>query len=807
MEHTHTHTDLKCAHCGDECRDNSLHIEDKVFCCQGCQSVYLLLKENNLCDYYELNKLAGNSLKGKSFDDKFAYLDVAEIAQPLYDFYSPSEARITLYLPSIHCSSCIWLLENFHKIKKGVLQSRVQFLKKELALVFDPSQVSLRQIVELLATIGYEPSITLNANDADTYHKKRSKELYALLLRLGVVGFALGNVMLMSFPAYLGIDAADQALYGNLFRYLNLALSVPVVAYGASPFWYSAWTSLRQKNLNIDVPITLGILMLFVRSVIETVFMNAEGYYDSLSGLVFLLLIGRYVQQITYEGLNFQRDYKSYFPLAATVVLPSGAEQIKSVNNLVPTDHLRLRPQELVPADSILISENALVDYSFVTGEAEPQHCAKGQTIFAGGRIMQNIAELTVQKPCSHSYLTQLWNKDEFVKPKDTPTTRTAELFAHYFTYITLAIATAAGGFWLIFDSSLALNAFTAVLVVACPCALTLSMPFTMGMAMAILGKNKFYVRNSDVIQHLAEANSIVFDKTGTLTDPTANELKYEGRNLTAAQWTVFTSMASHSTHPLSQSLARLLKTRYAVQSLDEWHEVLGCGIECLVDGQLFRLGKIDWVSADRNTVTNDKNIALGIDGTLVGYFGVQQVLRKGVRTMLTDLATHFRLALLTGDNKGGLRDIESVLSLIPTVRTNQQPADKMHYIAQIQADEKAKVVMIGDGLNDAGALRQANVGIALTQDAAQFSPSSDVIADAQSLYRLADFVLYARTSVKVVKWSFLLSLVYNFVGLSVAVSGHLSPVFAAVFMPLSSISVVTFGVGMTALYARKFKL
>lgn len=807
MAHSTIETDLQCTHCGEPCPTDSIHENEHLFCCHGCQTVYHLLQENNLCDYYELNKLAGNSLKGKNFEGKFAYLDVPEIANPLYDFYKPTEARITLYLPTIHCSSCIWLLENFTKIRDGVLQSRVQFLKKELALVFNPEVVSLRQIVELLATLGYEPSITLSVENESSKSQKRSrsKALDGLLLRLAVVGFCLGNVMMMSFPAYFGIDAADHSLYGLLFRWLNLGLSVPVVLYGASPFWYSAWQSIKQKTLNIDVPISLGILTLFVRSLVETIVWGGEGYYDSLSGLIFMLLIGRYVQQITYEGLNFERDYQSYFPLAATVITNAG-ERIKPVNDLIVKDILRLRPQELIPADSLLLSETALIDYSFVTGEAAAQTHKRGDTIFAGGRILQQMTEAEVLKPCSHSYLTQLWNKNEFAKPKNTPTTRTAALFARYFTFATLGLAFSATGFWLYFDSSLAINAFTAVLVVACPCALTLSMPFTMGMAMAILGKNKFYVRNSDVIQHLAEIDTVVFDKTGTLTAPNNDSLPYEGSELSQKQWNVLAAMTAPSMHPLSKSLYQQIKKYDISVILLDRKEIIGQGIEAEFEGEHYYLGK-QKEQETNSPADNAKGVYLYINGKMFRRFQIKQSLRTNVVNMLQNIDKEFNTVLLTGDNQDGLSDIAQVRPFIGTIRTSQKPEDKMAFISHEQQTQQHKVLMIGDGLNDAGALRQANVGIALTQDEAQFSPASDAIADANALHKLDKFVTFARGAVSIVKWSFILSLVYNFAGLSVAVSGQLSPVFAAVFMPLSSISVVAFGVGFTALYARKLNL
>ena len=796
---------IVCYHCGDECLDDSIAIEDKYFCCHGCQTVFEILRDNNLCTYYELNHNAGISLKAKNFEGKYSYLKERDIETQLLDYQSDKLNKVTFYVPTVHCSSCVWLLENLNKVRKGVISSRLNFIKKELSLSYNPVEVSLKKIVELLAYLGYEPLLNLESTDKPLQKNITQR---SLILKIGVVGFCMGNIMMMSFPEYFHLDLknSDDANYQKFFLYFNFMLSLPVFFYGASDYLIGALISLKENIkkttdvFSVDIPIAVAIITLYGRSVYETFVNNSAGYYDSLAGLVFFLLVGKWMQQITYDYLSFERNYKSYFPLAVKV-LRGNLESFMNVMELKKGDTIYIHHQELIPADTIISKGIAMIDYSFVTGEFDSISKNVGDILYAGGRQKGERLELTVKKPVSQSYLTQLWNNEAFTKQKVMSSSLLSNMFSKYFTLISFMIATGSGLYWAYFEPSLFWNSITAVLMVACPCALTLSMPFTMSTTMAIFGRNKFYVKNQGIIQLLNEVNEIVFDKTGTLTESNYEKLNFIGSELSEFEMKLVKTLTIQSTHPLSKMIANSLNIKdFKALPIDYFQEFQGEGIESSITGNLVKLGKGGFIKSARNKEIKHTHSFLEINGILIGYFVIESVYRKNWQTILNNLGKNFKLFILSGDN-----DADND-KLAPHFKENsihfkQKPQDKLNFIFQEQ-QKGNHVLMIGDGLNDAGALRQSNVGIAISEDIKVFSPACDAILDASKFGQLADFLKFSKTSLNIVKASFILSLVYNFIGIGWAVTGELSPVLAAIFMPLSSISVVLFAVGLTHLFA-----
>ncbi|WP_337042347.1 heavy metal translocating P-type ATPase [Emticicia sp. 17c] len=801
---TLTDTKIACYHCGEECSDTPIVSDDKHFCCHGCKTVYEILQDNNLCSYYDLNQHAGISLKAMNLNGRFEYLSDEKIQAQLLDFQSDTLNKVTFYIPAIHCSSCVWLLENFNKIQQGVTSARLNFLKKELSLSYDPTQVTLRTIVELLTTLGYEPLINLQSAEHKPVQNKVKRRL---ILQIGVVGFCMGNIMLMSFPEYFKLDLNNVVdnTYQRFFLYLNFILSLPVFFFGAIDYLKGAVVSIREnlrKNtdiLSVDIPIALGITVLFIRSTFETFVNHSAGYWDSLAGLVFFLLVGKWVQQVTYNYLSFERNYKSYFPLAVKV-----GEEYKNVSQLQKGDKILIHHQEIIPADALLLADKALIDYSFVTGEAEPIEKTSSNIVYAGGRNMGENIELVVQKQVSQSYLTDLWNNEAFKKEKSTPAIDLANAFSKYFTYTTLLIALLTGVYWYIHEPSLVWRSVTAVLMVACPCALTLSLPFTMNTTMGIFGRNRFFVKNQRVIQLLTEINEVVFDKTGTLTENKNAQVYFEAGKLTDEEARWVARLTSQSTHPLSKIISQSLGVSANATKVNCLNEIKGMGIEGVIEGNFIRVGNADFILSTTENIQSS-HVLVEINHQYKGYFVIRPNYRKGWEKVLNKLKMTFSLALLSGDNDAEKATLSPFFTA-DRLRFNQKPQDKLDFIRQEQQAGN-HVLMIGDGLNDAGALRQSNVGVALSEDVQAFSPACDAILDASRFAQLTQFLSFSKIALNIVKASFILSLVYNFIGIGWAVSGKLYPVTAAIFMPLSSLSVVLFAVGMTYLFARIKKL
>ncbi len=780
-------TEAKCYHCGEVCVEELILVNEKQFCCEGCKLVYEILNENNLCTYYNFNETPGISPAKNGVDKQFAYLDDKNVKQKLLQFSDGNTASMTFFIPQMHCSSCIWLLENLNRINDSIIRSRVDFLRKEVHVYYNENTFSLRKLVELLSTIGYEPQINLEDLEKGRTVKKDRSAIY----RIGVAGFCFGNIMLFSFPEYFSLADSSERHYGNVFNYLNLALSLPVLFYCSAPFFRFAFQSLKQKYLNIDVPIALGIFIMFVRSSYEIISATGAGYMDTMAGLTFFMLIGRQFQNKTYDTLSFDRDYKSFFPISV-MAKKNGTETSIPVSDIKVGDRIIIRNEELIPADSILIKGEAGIDYSFVTGESAVVYKKVGELLYAGGKQKGSAIEMEVVKQVEQSYLTQLWNNDAYVKKHtDSAFQQLVNKISHYFTIAILAIALVSLAYWIVKDhSAIGWNAFTAVLIIACPCALAISSPFTLGNILRIFGKNKFYLKNYAVIEKLAKADSIVFDKTGTLTTNDRSDILFHGE-LSEDKKYIISSATFHSYHPLSRMIYDQTKGEKRGK-VGNYNEVSGKGYVVEVDGQIVRIGSSAFVNGN-SSQRNETEVHISIAEKYIGYFSLKNVYRSGVGEMIAALKMEkYDLFVISGDHSGEKENLEKLCGNGSVILFEQTPTDKLSFIQKLQQQGK-NVLMIGDGLNDAGALRQANVGISVSDNVNNFSPACDAIIDANRLNSLSNILNVSKSSKRIIFGSFIIALIYNAVGIYYAVRGELSPLFAAILMPISSVTIISF--------------
>lgn len=792
--------ELICYHCGEHCIDDSILIDDKAFCCNGCKTVYELLDQNKLCNYYDLEKSPGITLSDLNLR-KLDYLDDSLIQSKLIDFKDENITTVTFSIPQMHCSSCIWLLENLSKINSAILDSRVDFLKKKLNIRFANNESSLKNIVGLLASIGYEPQ--LNIESTQGYNKPSvSNKLY---YKIGVAAFSFGNIMLLSFPEYLSIDKSEF-FYRQIFAYLNLILALPVFFYSATEYFLSAYRSLKKKVINIDFPISVGIIVIFIRSIYEIFITHGAGYFDSLTGLVFFLLIGKLFQQKTYDSLNFERSYKSYFPLGVTIKIDN-IEKTIPVANLHVGNRIIIRKNEIIPADAILFNGEGNIDYSFVTGESVPIKKVSGELIYAGGRQAGGTIELEVIREVSQSYLTQLWNNDSFIKNSESNFATLSNMISKYFTIAILLIAIAGFAYWFTIDPALSWNVLTAVLIVACPCALALSTPFTLGNTMRIFGRNSFYLKNAQVVEELSKIDSVVFDKTGTITQTSKSEVKFVGNQLNEFQLEMVRSLVRNSTHPLSKRIFDSINTERHFE-VQKFEEHTGSGLSGKIYGNIVKAGSKKFVGVDTTQINDSSGIEstrvyVSINDAVLGYFVIKNQYRIGIENTLKKLSKNLDLFLLSGDNESERENLKKYFASDSKLMFNHSPQNKLAFIKKLRSSNR-NVLMVGDGLNDAGALSAASVGIAVTEDINNFSPACDAILDGSQLIKISEFIQFSRTSIKIILFNFAVSIAYNLFGLSIALQGLLTPLLAAILMPLSSITAVVIATLSTNLIARK---
>jgi len=918
---------IPCFHCGEPCYDAGLTKEGKSFCCRGCLFVHDLLAENGLAQFYELNRHPGVRIRQQPNRQEWAYLDDPALQQRLLDFADGKVSRVTFQIPAIHCVACVWLLENLFRLHPGVGRSQVNFPRREAAITFAPEKIKLSELVGLLTSIGYEPVLTLGELEKRKGDPARKRQW----LQVGIAGFAFGNIMLLSLPSYLGLDSLSGPLVRVIFGYLSLALAAPVVFYSASDYWRSAGLSLRQRTLTLDVPIALGLATLYAQSAYEVVLARGPGYLDSLAGLVFFLLCGRVFQQKTYDRMAFDRDFKCFFPLSVTRKT-AGGEESMSISNLRVGDRVLLRNGELIPADARLVSGPACIDYSFVTGEAEPVAKAAGDYLYAGGRQMGGVIEVETVKSVSQSHLVSLWNNEAFRKDRESTLNTLTNRISRWFTLGVIVIAVGAGVFWLAQgDSPRAVKAFMSVLIVACPCALALAAPFALGTAQRLLARIQVFLKNGLVLERMAQVETIVFDKTGTLTagageavrfyrnseirspkseedesvptgvlpkssapakvgrvspsaprgaetlrnvrvwattdgalgetrptaesptqHPLASAAAEEGLGDEESSWVG--ALARHSTHPLAVRIGQALAGERGTGPVEGFKETPGCGIEGRVHGHEVRLGSQAWLAScgviiprglgeggfpetdgsrigglDREgrkagiqppasniqhpaaksedpaaSVQNPGSVVwVAIDGELRGAFMLANAVRPQTDDLLRGMSARHEVALLSGDNEKERERFRGLFGNDAALHFNQSPLDKLGFIRRLQESGKT-VMMVGDGLNDAGALKQSDVGVAVVEKVGAFSPASDVILAASQVPRLSRILTLARRATQIVRLSFGISFLYNAIGISIAAVGILSPVICAILMPLSSVSVVLFACGATRLAAKQ---
>ena len=785
-----------CFHCGQEIEKDRIFFDEKAFCCNGCKSVYEILNANNLGNFYELNKNSG--IRPDENLSQFDYLDTPEIFEKVVDFSEGNTSVVTFKIPVIHCSSCIWLLESLQDLNTNIRYSQVNFTKKTLQVSFNQNELPLSELAKFLTNLGYKPVISLETAD-----KKEAAVDRSLTIKVAVAGFAFGNAMMFAFPEYLNTGSSvDFWLeeFAPFFRFLTFLLSIPVVVYSASDYYKSAWFGLKNKIVNIDVPIVLGILVLFFRSVYEIATNYGPGYFDTLCGLLFFMLLGKIFQKRTYSALSYDRDYKSFYPIAVTKVDFGGQQQNILLSDIKIGDRILVRNQEIIPVDAVLINGEGNIDNSFITGESATITKNPGDKIFAGGKQIGSILELEVIKTVNQSYLTQLWNKEAFRKEELGLDTLVNQI-SKYFTFIILGITLLAGIYWYQIDFEKMFQVVSAILIVACPCALALSTPFTMGHIMRILGRNKMYVKDAHTIEKMAKIDTLVFDKTGTITYNKKANISFEGKEIAEFDLKNIKSLLKNSNHPLSKSLYEFLEVEDEYLPIENFKETAGKGYEATVRGKVYKIGSAKFTHQEAKSL--ETAVYIERDGEFLGKFIFKNEYRDGLAEMAKELKD-YKIHVLSGDNSSEEQTLKNLIPNITEMRFSQSPEDKLEYIKHLQ-DQGKKVAMLGDGLNDAGALKQSNIGIAIADDTNSFTPSSDVIMNGGVLTKLHDYFALTKDAMIIVKLTFGISFLYNVVGLTAAVLGEMSPLFAAILMPLSSISVVAFTSLSTWLRSRKY--
>lgn len=705
--------------------------------------------------------------------------DAAPAAAALAEQEDQKDARLALSLPTIHCAACISAVERQLNAQPGVKSARVNLTLKRASVEAEHDVVA-EDLVEALSGIGYEAHELDAGTLSATQNDKAGRDL---LMRLAVAGFASMNVMLLSVSVWSGAEAATR----DMFHWISAAIALPTIVFSGKPFFVHAWSALRNKRLNMDVPIVLAIVLAVATSLWETMLSGEHAYFDAALTLVFFLLAGRYLDYRTRAVARSAAEELAALEVPRAIRLRDGVEETVQVRELVVGDMVIVRPGGRMPVDGEITQGQSELDRSLLTGETVPVYAAPGLAVSAGE---VNLTGPLVIRATAVGEETSLHRMADLVAIAESGRSRYTSLADKaaklYAPGVHILSALAFVGWYLYtFDLRTALNIAAAVLIITCPCALGLAVPAVTTAASGRLFRKGMLIKHSTALERLAQVDTVVFDKTGTLTAGTpqlTNLDKFSGEELEVAL-----ALAMGSSHPLSLALtnaARDAGVRPA--KLSEIEEVPGFGTQGKLNGTLVRLGRAAWVGAEPLAQTS-AFLHMG-DGE-ARAFTYEDTLRDGAEQAVCNLLDDGKdVMLISGDSVGAVESLANRLGIKKWV-AEALPEDKAAKVASL-TDEGRHVLMVGDGLNDTAALAAAHVSIspATALDAARVA--SDIVLLGGDLSPIADALATARSATKRIRENFRIATVYNIIAVPLAVAGLATPLIAALAMSSSSITV-----------------
>ena len=763
--------DNQCFHCGDEIVTKIVY-KDKNFCCDGCKGVYQIINNAGLDEFYQVNNTteAVGTKVGTSYLDSL--LD-EKIANSLLSYKNNKYAIVSFVLPDVHCASCVWLLERLNKLNPNIIHSEIQFLKKRVTIRYDYHKVSLFDVAQLLQKIGYPPQF---------YKGETKKKDKSLLIKIGVAGFCFGNVMLLSFPDYVS-EFTDLQLK-DFFAYLSILLSLPVLFYCANIFYKNVYLGFKSKRLSIDFPIVLGIIALFSRSLYDIFVLNHPGYLDSFTGLIFFLLLGKWFQSKVFDELSFERNAQDYLPLA---ILKKNDKDytITPLDAIKIGDTIKVRKNEIIPFDGSILSNSALIDYSFITGEVLPEEKLKNENLFCGGKVVGNDIEIVVSNT-QRSNLFSLWQNNSSDK-------EISDKLIVAFTIIVVSLGLIAFAYH--YNISGFQNAFlatTSIWIVACPCALALVQPTIRGTIIRRVAKHGIFLKSAKVVEKMKNTKNIVFDKTGTLTakEYQCNFIPQHNLNINIEQvFPYIYAIAKQSNHPLAAILLQNLAKYNQQIKLDFFEEQDAQGMTAQCTLGTLKIGKLSYLNLPSKSNQEGKiEIWAQLNNELLGCFYIALEDRHQLENILTQLGKNNQTYLLSGDPNLNKTKYQQWIKP-DNIFSNQNPSDKKNRVDELK--NIATTVMIGDGINDSLALQSADIGLAVVEQNGAFFPKCDGIILGTSLQNIPEMIEGIKKTNMIRNICFGFSFMYNSLGVFLAFNLQLTPLTASILMPLSTVTVI----------------
>lgn len=815
---------VACTHCGLPVPPDLVDSGGGAsFCCNGCRTVHATLNDLGLDDYYALRATLGGDEPGRPAQsgrtNGYGFFDREAFQGKHVHERADGLAEVELLLEGVHCAACVWLVERLPRAASGVLEARLRLSDAIVRIVYDPRATSLSRVAASLDALGYPPHPVRGEERREVEHRAARKRL----VRVGVAGACAGNAMLLAFALYAGEEGGIERHYEQFFRWTSLLVALVALAWPGREFFRGALAALRTRTGNLDLPIALALAAGGVVGAINVVRGSGEIYFDSLCVLVFLLLTGRHVQQRQQRWARDAVDLtRALTPLSCRARRADASEDEPfdelAVDELEPGDLVEVPSGGLIPADGRIVRGAARVDQALLTGESEPVQVGEGSAVHAGTRSDGAPIVVRVEAVGAKSRIGRLMEVVERGLAAKPPIVRLTDRIAGWFVVVLSSLGLVTFATWsVIADVPTAVEHTVALLIVACPCALGLATPLTLAVAVGRAARRGLLVKDASALERLAGPATIVLDKTGTLTRGRPELVSWIGdedaKPLVAA-------LEARSSHPVARALVRGLTTddrgssgtANAVEGIGEAHDG---GITGRVDGRSvtvgsprFALGRglaLEPGLAERAHALEEAGhtvVAIGVDGQVRALAALLDAPREDARASLAALrARGHAIEILSGDAEGPVQRVAERLGVpAADARGGVDPEGKLARVHALRA-AGARVIMVGDGVNDAAALAAADVGIAVHGGAEASLAAADAYASVPGLEPLVDLVSISRRTLGTIRLNLGLSLAYNLCFASLAISGNVTALVAAIVMPVSSGTVL--GVAMASLTRR----
>lgn len=767
------------------------------FCCGGCRLAFKVINDAGLDGYYGLRDRIADSAEPahtsgrgyREFDDPaFQELYVRRTASGL--------AVMDLYLEGVHCAACVWLVEKLPEVLDGIAEIRLDMGRSLARVQWDPEQISLSRVARFLDSIGYPPH-PYRGVAAQEMARRQDR---ALLLRIGVAGAVAGNVMLMAIALYGGRFHGMAVEYRDLFRWASLFLTLPAVLWCAQVFYVGSIGAFRTRSLHMDIPITLGIWASFLHGAWNTFRGSGEVYFDSVTALIFLLLVGRYLQRR-------QQRAAADATLLLFSLTPSSARRVEggevrevAVESLKPGDLVELLPGESVPADGLIASGKSTLDRSLLTGESRPEPAGPGSPVHAGTVNLGSPLRMEVRAVGEDTRLGHLMQLVEEASRRRAPVVQLADRLSGFFVGAVLGLALLTFIIWFFLDPAGAIDHTVALLIVSCPCALGLATPLAVAAAIGRAARRGILIKGGDALEPLAKPSRMILDKTGTVTEGRMALIRWWGDQELKAP---VAAAESRSTHPVAVALAAAVPVEDYPGPV-EIRETTGGGLDARIGDRQLLIGSPGFIDASgcpippqvRDTILEMASqgltpVVVAVDGSATAVAGLGDPIRPDSAEVLDQLRRKgWKVELLSGDHPELVQSVAARVGLEPgQARGGASPEDKVAAVESAAAE--GPVIMVGDGVNDAAALALATVGIGVHGGAEAALAAADIYLVEPGLEPLSRLVEGAGRTMKLIRRNLAFSLAYNAVAMSLAMAGLMSPLLAAVLMPASSIIVV----------------